>query len=115
MAKRYCKLDKKGMGFQFDGCPCPDTLCFECANNIPDGEEIDTGTLNDAINELRTIAQAVLNNIEDAAVEYADSKLPDSPYSQNTMRKQLLYEWSDLADAFKAGVRWVANKHNITF
>lgn len=113
MAKRYCKLDKRGMGFQFDGCPCPDTLCFECANNIPEGEEIDT--LEDTMKELQAIAQTALNNIEDAAVEYADSKLPDSPYSQNTMRKQLLYEWSDLADAFKAGVRWVANKQNITF
>ena len=113
MAKRYCKLDKKGMGFQFDGCPCPDTLCFECANNIPEGEDIDT--LEDIMKDLQAIAQTALQNIEKASTDYADSKLPESPYSKHTMRKQLLYEWSDLAEAFEAGVRWVANKHNITF
>lgn len=113
MAKRYCKLDKKGMGFQFDGCQCPDKLCFECAYNIPEGEEIDT--LEDIMKELQAIAQEALNNIEEAAIKYADGRLPDSPYSRNTMRKQILYEWGDLAAAFEAGVRWVANKHNITF
>ena len=101
------------MGFQFNGCPCLDTLCFECANNIPDGEEIDT--LEDTMKELQAIAKTALQNIEKASTDYADSKLPESPYSKHTMRKQTLYEWSDLAEAFEAGVRWVANKHNITF
>ena len=71
--------------------------------------------LKEALKELERIAQEALNNIEEAAIKYADGRLPDSPYSQNTMRKQTLYEWGDLAAAFEAGVRWVANKHNITF
>ena len=58
------------MGFQFDGCPCPDTLCFECANNIPEGEEIDT--LEDTMKELQAIAQTALQNIEKASTDYAD-------------------------------------------
>ena len=38
--KSYCELDKKGMGYNFDGCPRPDTLCTNCVNNIPNGKEI---------------------------------------------------------------------------
>ena len=38
--KSYCKLDTKGMGYNFDRCPKPDTLCTNCVNNIPNGKEI---------------------------------------------------------------------------
>ena len=72
-------------------------------------------SLKDALEELEAIAQEALQNIEKASTDYADSKLPDSPYSKNTMRKQTLYDWADLAEAFEAGVRWLANKHNVTF
>ena len=72
-------------------------------------------SLKEALKELEAIAQEALQNIEKASTDYADSKLPESPYSKHTMRKQILYEWSDIAEAFEAGVRWMANKHNITF
>ena len=38
--KSYCKLDAKGMDYNFDKCPYPDTLCTNCVNNIPNGKEI---------------------------------------------------------------------------
>lgn len=72
-------------------------------------------SLEDAVKDLQAIAQEALQNIEKASTDYADSKLPESPYSKHTMRKQTLYDWSDIAEAFEAGVRYVANKHNITF
>jgi len=40
MVKSYCKLDKKGMGFNFDGCVHPDSICSKCSYWIPEGKEI---------------------------------------------------------------------------
>lgn len=37
----YCKLDTKGMGYNFDACPYPDTLCSNCVNNIVNGKIIE--------------------------------------------------------------------------
>ena len=37
----YCELDKKGMEYNFDRCPFPDTLCTNCVNNIANGKIID--------------------------------------------------------------------------
>lgn len=69
----------------------------------------------EALKELQKAAQEALQNIEKASTDYADSQLPESPYSKHTMRKQTLYDWADLAEAFEAGVRYVANKVNVTF
>lgn len=65
--------------------------------------------LEDVVKNLQQSAQEALNNIEEAAIKYADGRLPDSPYSRNTMRKQTLYEWEDLAAAFEAGAKWMAS------
>jgi hypothetical protein len=40
MGKSYCKLDDKGMGFNFDGCIHPDIICSKCHLWIPNGKEI---------------------------------------------------------------------------
>lgn len=72
-------------------------------------------SLKEALKELEAIAQEALKNIDDAATEYADSKLPDTHYSKHLAQAWSLYTWSDIAEAFEAGVRWVANKVNITF
>lgn len=72
-------------------------------------------SLNEALKELKAIAQEALQNIEKASTDYADSKLPQFPYFKHTIRKMCIYDWSDIAEAFEAGVRWTVNKHNITF
>lgn len=41
LKKSYCELDKKGMGYNFDNCPYPDTLCTNCLYNIPNGKIIE--------------------------------------------------------------------------
>lgn len=76
MAKRYCKFDKKGMGFHFNGCPSPDTLCIECASNIPNGEEVESD---------------YPKRVKDAAENYALSLNTPTP---------------EIINAFLAGVNW---------
>lgn len=71
-------------------------------------------SLKEALKELEAIAQEALKNIHNASSDYANQQLNQNlPLDQQVLLKR--FKWIDISRAFEAGVRWMANKHNITF